>query len=308
MIPLQKIPPTKDSHGKLREFSLYAQIKNDFVYVTNGYALIKVPAEKVFGKEAAALLPIEESYFPLEQWKIGKFDKADQIQVAGDHIKAVDKKGSVTGDIQLASKSDIKFRFPDCDPVIHNMADFEYQASLDTAVLGYALNSFSKSDSAVLRFRTHPLGSPGPVSIISPNAADVEAIIMPVVTKGYDFGKKEIESRRSNDAPDTKDLEIEKLNAQLAEKDKEIEVLEDELKKWTDDAKEDKDADIAAMDILDSEIAAPTGNGDTLYYRIEKDNLLDIQIMEAFAKCLSGVKPLDLLHGLETILEYKIVY
>lgn len=97
----------------LKVFSEYAQVKNNFVYVTNGNVLLKIPAEEVFGKEV--IQPEDELYFKLEMWSLLKFHTAKQIWREGNSFR---NSHGLTYDAISAKAFKEYAVFPACDIVL----------------------------------------------------------------------------------------------------------------------------------------------------------------------------------------------
>lgn len=76
---MKKLHAIKDNG---REYAKYFQVKNGFVYLTNGLLLLKMPAEEVFGKDI--ITDSDLFYFELKMWSILKFHSAKWITREGD--------------------------------------------------------------------------------------------------------------------------------------------------------------------------------------------------------------------------------
>lgn len=111
----------------LRPWMSYLQIRNGFVYVTNAYAAIKIPAKEVFGTEVIA--DGEELYIDAEQWAASKLHSETVIMRTGNTLRGLNSKLSI--EMLTAQEFSQKVgKYPDIETVLpaedNPLGDVEY--------------------------------------------------------------------------------------------------------------------------------------------------------------------------------------
>ena len=105
------------SKDDLRPALMHIQVKEGFVYATNGHILVKFPVSEVFG-ENSPITKDDHFYINGKEWGKFKFYNAMYFTFENDILSAKDHKGNNLGMIKIIKENELNSRFPNCDQVI----------------------------------------------------------------------------------------------------------------------------------------------------------------------------------------------
>ena len=130
---MKKLHVIKDNS---RAYGEYAQVKNNFVYLTNGSVLLKMPAEEVFGKDV--IQADDVLYFNLKMWSLFKFHTAKNIWRERDAFK--NNHGLTYQPLYGKDLKEMGLVYPDVDCVVPE------RSKQVTAICKYGINVIEYSN------------------------------------------------------------------------------------------------------------------------------------------------------------------